>query len=47
MRLDVSTQARNQGKTTAVFFGGRKVNVATELNVAAFEELLLEILRML
>jgi len=44
-RIDVATQGRTQGKTSTVLFGGRKVKVATGVQVEAFENLLLTILR--
>ena len=45
MRIDVSTQGHSQGKTSPAIFGGRKVKVATSVNKAAFEDLVLEILQ--
>jgi len=44
-RIDVATQGRTQGKTSTVLFGGRKVKVATGIQVEAFENLLLTILQ--
>lgn len=43
MRIDVSTSGKNQGKTSTSLFGGKKVKVASQLDKAAFEELLLKI----
>jgi purine nucleosidase len=45
MRIDVSTQGKNQGRTATTMFGGRKVQVATHVEKDAFEELLLSIFR--
>jgi inosine-uridine nucleoside N-ribohydrolase len=45
MRIDVSTTGKSQGKTAPVFFGGRKVKVATDLQKDAFADLVLEIFR--
>lgn len=43
MRIDVSTSGKNQGKTSTSLFGGKKVKVASQLDKAAFEDLLLKI----
>lgn len=45
MRLDVVVSGRSAGKTTGTFLGGRKVNVAKDLEKEAFQELLLRIFR--
>lgn len=44
-RISISTKGCSQGKTSSVIFGGRKVKVATSVNKSAFEDLVLEILR--
>lgn len=44
MKIDVSTSGKNQGKMFTTLFGGRKVSVATQLDRAAFEDLLLSVL---
>ncbi len=46
VRLDVATSGKSQGKTSTTLFGGKKVKVATDLNKAAFEELLLKVFAM-
>lgn len=46
MRLDISTSGKSMGKTSTSLFGGRKVQVASQLDKNAFEELLLSILAM-
>ncbi|SRR5579883_2507409 len=43
MKIDVSTSGKNQGRTATSLFG-RKVQVATQIDKAAFEDLLLEVL---
>lgn len=45
MRIDIATTGKSQGKSASTFFGGRKVKVATEMDKAAFEELVLATLR--
>jgi len=45
MKIDVTTQGKNAGKTSTSLFGGRKVQVATNVQKQAFEDLLLSILR--
>jgi purine nucleosidase len=44
MRLDIATSGKAPGKIAASFFGGRKIKVATEVDVAAFNQLLLKTL---
>jgi purine nucleosidase len=44
MRLDIATSGKAPGKIVTSFFGGRKVKVATEVDVAAFNQLLLKTL---
>ena len=41
VKIDVSTNGNNQGKTYTTLFGGRKVKMAKELDRESFEELLL------
>jgi purine nucleosidase len=45
MKIDVSTQGKNAGKTSTSLFGGRKIQVATQVQKQGFEDLLLSILR--
>jgi len=45
MRIDIAANGKSQGKSSAVFFGGKKVKVATEMNKDAFEDLFLKTLR--
>jgi len=45
MRIDISTQGKNQGKSSTTFFGGKKVKVAVEMDKDGFEDLVLEVLR--
>lgn len=44
-RIDVIAHGRSQGKTQNALFGGKKVRVATNVQVEPFEEMVLEILR--
>lgn len=46
MRIDVATSGKNQGKTSPVIFGGKKIQVATHINKDEFEALLLSIFRL-
>jgi purine nucleosidase len=45
MRIDISTQGKNQGKSSTSFFGGKKAKVAVEMDKEGFEALFLEVLR--
>jgi purine nucleosidase len=45
MKIDVAVQGKSLGKTSTSLFGGRKVQVATQVQKSGFEELLLSILR--
>jgi purine nucleosidase len=45
MKIDVSTQGKNLGRTATSMFGGKKVQVATSVQKEGFEELLLSILK--
>lgn len=45
MRIDISVNGKSQGKSQTVFFGGKKVKVATEMDKESFEELVLATLR--
>lgn len=44
-RVDISTTGKTAGKTSTVFFGGRKARIATSLDKDGFEELFLSTLR--
>lgn len=44
MKIDVSMQGKNLGRTATSLFSGRKVQVATQVNKDRFEELILGIL---
>jgi hypothetical protein len=44
MRLDIATSGKSMGKVTSSFFGGRKVKVALDVDIAAFNQLLLKTL---
>jgi len=46
MKVDTNVNGKSQGKTFTSLFGGRKVQVAAQLDKNAFEELLLSILAM-
>ncbi len=43
LRIDVATHGRSQGKTSTSLFAGRKVQVASQVEKDAFEDLLLSI----
>jgi DNA phosphorothioation-dependent restriction protein DptG len=45
MKIDVSTQGKNLGRTATSMFGGKKVQVATSVQKEGFEDLLLSILK--
>jgi len=45
MKIDVTMQGKGLGKTASSMFGGKKVQVATQVNKEGFEQLLLQILR--
>ncbi|HEY9778344.1 MAG TPA: nucleoside hydrolase [Planktothrix sp.] len=45
MKIDVTTSGKSAGRTATSMFGGRKVQVATQVQKSGFEELLLSILR--
>lgn len=45
MRIDIATNGKSQGKSSTVFFGGKKVKVATEMDKDRFEDMFLEVLR--
>jgi purine nucleosidase len=45
MRVDVATQGKSLGKTSTSLFGGKKVQVATNLDKEGFESLLLSIFK--
>ena len=44
VKIDVSTSGKSIGRTGPSLFSGRKVQVATQINKQAFEDLLLTIL---
>jgi purine nucleosidase len=44
MRIDISLNGRNKGRLLPSFFSGRKVQVATEVDKAGFESLVLSVL---
>lgn len=44
MKIDTTTSGKSQGKTFTSLFGGRKVQVASQLDKNAFEDLLLSVL---
>jgi len=46
MRLEISTQGNSQGKLSKTYFGGHKMQVATDVQTDKFEALLLEIFRL-
>jgi purine nucleosidase len=45
MRLEIVASGKSQGKTAPVFFGGKKVKVATQLQKELFQDHVLKILR--
>jgi purine nucleosidase len=45
MKIDVTTSGKSLGKTATSLFGGRRVQVATQVQKEGFEELLLSILK--
>lgn len=45
-RVDITATGRSQGKISSTFFGGKRIKVATGVQIEPFEELLLEVLRM-
>lgn len=44
-RIDIVTQGKSQGRTQTTIFGGKKVKVATSIQVEPFEQFVLEVLR--
>ncbi|HEY9786778.1 MAG TPA: nucleoside hydrolase [Candidatus Obscuribacterales bacterium] len=45
MKIDVNTQGKSMGKTSTSLFGGKKIQVATQIDKEKFEALLLSIFK--